>query len=267
MQVPTAHSYRFTVSVGGTPVTFETDAREVLEWGSARYAGFIGPSSDPALTIHVSIAPPARACPEIEVRRNGQTWRITHADFEAELDPDRGRGAVRQLRDSPAIDSVLRIGYSLLLARRGGFLLHAASAVRNGRAFVFTGVSGAGKTTLSRLAPPDATMLTDEISHITLAAGDYAASGTPFFGELGRPGENVSAPIAGLFLLSNGPENRIDEVPPTEACQALMRNILFFAEDPEPVRALFAAACRFVTAVPVRRLTFRPEAAAWDLIR
>jgi hypothetical protein len=263
----TAASYRFTVSVGGTPVTFETGAREVVEWCAGRYAGFIVGSDHPALTIHVSIAPPSRPCADIEVRRSGGVWRITHADFEAELDPDGGRGSVRQLPGSPAIDSVLRVGYSLLLARRGAFLLHAASAVRNGKAFVFTGVSGAGKTTLSRLAPPDVSLLTDEISYVMPDGGGYIAAGTPFFGEMGRPGENISAPINSLYLLNKGPENRIDEVAPTEACQAVMRNILFFAEDPEPVRALFAAACRFVTAVPVRRLTFRPEQAAWDLIR
>ena len=49
---------------------------------------------------------------------------------------------------------------------QGGFLVHAASAVRNGRAFVFAGVSGHGKTTLARLAPPDVTLLTDEISYV-----------------------------------------------------------------------------------------------------
>ena len=76
------------------------------------------------------------------------------------------RGWVRQSANPYAIDGVLRILHSLILAREGGFLVHAASAVRNGRAFVFAGVSGAGKTTLARLAPPDVTLLTDEISYV-----------------------------------------------------------------------------------------------------
>ena len=53
-----------------------------------------------------------------------------------------------------SIDAALRIIHSLILARQGGLLVHAASAVRNGKAFLFAGVSGAGKTTISRLAPP-----------------------------------------------------------------------------------------------------------------
>jgi hypothetical protein len=47
----------------------------------------------------------------------------------------------------------------------------------------------------------------------------------------------------------------------------LLRNILFFAEDPQLVNGLFHSACEFVSRVPVFELTFRPDAAVWDLIQ
>jgi ABC-type iron transport system FetAB ATPase subunit len=72
---------------------------------------------------------------------------------------------------------VLRILHTLLLAAEGGFLVHAASAVRNGRAFLFAGLSGAGKTTIAGLAPPDATLLTDEISYVRKLDDHYYAFG------------------------------------------------------------------------------------------
>ena len=46
-----------------------------------------------------------------------------------------------------------------------------------------------------------------------------------------------------------------------------MRNILFFAEDQALVEMLFATACDFVARVPIRRLTFYPDARVWDVIR
>ncbi len=73
---------------------------------------------------------------------------------------------MRQNANPYSLDSVLRIVHSLILAERGGFLLHAASAICDGRACLFSGVSGAGKTTMTRLAPPDVTLLTDEISYV-----------------------------------------------------------------------------------------------------
>jgi hypothetical protein len=132
---------------------------------------------------------------------------------------------------------------------------------------LFSGVSGAGKTTMTRLAPSEITLLTDEISYLRPRDGGYSAFGTPFAGELAKTGENCAAPVAALFFLEQGPENRIEELSPAEAVRRLMRNILFFAEDRVLVEKLFATACEFVNTVPIRRLTFYPDTRVWDLVR
>ena len=203
----------------------------------------------------------------MRVRREGDDWLIERGDFHARWDPRTGRGSVRQNANPYSLDSVLRILHSLILAQRGGFLLHAASAICDGRAYLFSGVSGAGKTTMTRLAPPDITLLTDEISYLRPNADGYSAFGTPFAGELARAGENCAAPVSALFFLEQGPENRIDELSSAEAVRRLMRNILFFAEDQSLVEKLLATACDFVARVPIRRLTFYPDARVWDEVR
>ena len=97
-------------------------------------------------------------------------------------------------------------------------------------------------------------------------AHGYLAFGTPFAGELARLGENLRAPLAAVYLLAQGPENRIEPVAPAEAVRAMLRNILFFAHDDELVQLLFRAVFDFVTAVPVQRLVFIPDARAWEMI-
>jgi hypothetical protein len=194
------------------------------------------------------------------------TWQLRRGDFRAHWDPAAGRGRIRQSANPYSIDSVLRIVHTLILAHEGGFLLHSAGAIRNGRAFLFSGVSGAGKTTISRLAPSDATLLTDEVSYIRRDDAGYRACGTPFAGELARVGENCSAPIASLFFLKQGPENKIGPIEKSEAIRRLMRNILFFAEDANLVESVFQSACDFVERVPVQRLTFTPDSRIWNLI-
>jgi hypothetical protein len=144
--------------------------------------------------------------------------------------------------------------------------LHSASAIRNGKAFLFAGVSGAGKTTISRLAPADATLLTDEISYVRRQDEGYVAFGTPFTGELAKLGENTSAPLAALYLLAQGPENRIEPVAAADAGRGLLANMLFFAKDQEMVHWAFQAACDFVRCVPVYKLTFVPDARVWEMI-
>jgi hypothetical protein len=83
---------------------------------------------------------------------------------------------------------------------------------------------------------------------------------------LARLGENLRAPLAALYLLAQGPENRVEPLSDAEAARALLRNILFFAQDEELVQMVFQTVCDFVRRVPVRRLVFTPDPRVWELI-
>jgi hypothetical protein len=316
------------------PILVRTDSREFARMLVDRYGKFVTADAPAAvMELEIELIPPGRVCDaeDVSVRREAGRWVMERGDFRAEWDPQCRRGWVRQSANPYAIDGVLRILHSLILAREGGFLVHAASAVRNGRAFLFSGVSGAGKTTISRLAPPDVVLLTDEISYVRgfriqesgfrrqdsgfriqdsgvkgtdsgLKIPDaesqtqssepgienpkskiqnchalnpkseiqnpksYWAFGTPFAGELARLGENLRAPLAALYLLSQGPENRIEPMSDAEAARELLQNILFFARDDELVGMIFQTVCDFVRRVPVRRLVFAPDARVWELV-
>lgn len=256
------------IEVGGVPVRINTSSPEFLSMLEDRYAGFVHKSGRFEIEFDVEIVQPGSADPDADVRvtQSSGRWRLTRGDFQAEWEPSSGRGWIRQSANPYSIDSVLRIVHTLVLARRNGFLLHAASAIRHGKAFLFAGVSGAGKTTISRLAPADVTLLTDEISYVRKDGDGYFAFGTPFAGELAKVGENVSAPIEALYLLAKGPENRADKIPPGEAVRSLLANTLFFAEEEDFVRAAFHAAFEFVSRIPVLRLTFVPDFRVWELI-
>jgi hypothetical protein len=260
------------IEIGAMPVLVRTSSPEFLHILRERYGGFVNSSAQPVFEFEVEIVQPGTIPTAIgddevlSVRFDAGRWVLERGDFRAELDPALRHGRIWQSANPYAIDAAFRIVHSLLLAKQGGLLVHAASVVRNGRAFLFAGVSGAGKTTISRLAPPDATLLTDEISYLRREADGYAAYGTPFAGELAQPGENVRAPLAALYLLSQGPENRIDPVADADALRDVLRCVLFFAHDSELVGHVFDSACNLVQRVPVRRLTFVPDFRVWELI-
>lgn len=262
--------YNLTIEIGGVPIRVNTTDAAFLSMLQDRYDGFVGSSERPAIAFDVDLTEDRLGDPYAEVRvtHHAGQWSLERGDFRAEWHPASRAGTIRESANPYSIDAVLRIVHTLVLAQeRSGFLLHAASAIRNGKAFLFAGVSGAGKTTISRLAPPDATLLTDEISYVRKHDSGYIAFGTPFTGELAKLGENVSAPISRLYLLAQGPENRIDPVAPGQATRELLANLLFFAEDQELVQKMFHSACEFVGHVPVSRLTFVPDARVWEMIR
>jgi hypothetical protein len=262
-------THELAIEIGGMPIVVRTDSDEFADLLQGRYGSFVHFGLEPVFELDVELIPSVTIYDDedLTVRVDGGRWIMDRGDFHAECDPIRRRGWVRQSLNPYSIDGVLRILHSLLLAAQGGFLVHAASAVRNGRAFLFSGVSGAGKTTISRLAPPDVLVLTDEISYVRKIASGYDGCGTPFAGELARIGANVSAPLAALYFLVQGAENRIQPVAPADAARRLLRNILFFAYDESLVQMVFQSALDFANTVPVHNLVFTPDNRVWELIQ
>lgn len=266
--IASAHAYATVVEIGGVPIRLLTDDASFLNLMEERYAGYLRPDDDTSIDVTVQLVPAGRISEEEDVRvvRKQDKWIAERADFHFEWDAKSGAGILKQSFNPYSVDGVLRILHTLLLARQGGFLLHAASAIRNGRAFLFFGRSGAGKTTIIRSAPADATLLTDEVSYVRREGQGYWAHGTPFTGELAKLGENVSAPVAGLYHLVQGRKNELTLMHQGDAARALLQSVLFFAEDRALVKLVFLAVCDAVSRLPVYRLEFMPDQRAWDLI-
>jgi hypothetical protein len=266
ISAPTCH--QVIIEIGGIPIALNTTDPAFVDILSARFSDYFKAGMTPEFTFDVDLVPPGMfdVDADAEVWLEDGQWRMERGDFRATWNPKTRQGLIRQSPNPYSIDSVLRICHTLVLAHSGGFLLHASSGVRNGKAYMFSGLSEAGKTTMVSLRPSDVDLLTDEASYVRKTGSEYRAYGTPFAGEMGTPGKNISAPIAAVYLLAKGPENRITPVEPAEAIRRLMRNILFFAHDPELVRQVFDACCAFVAAVPVYQLTFFPDQRVWELI-
>lgn len=269
MKLPsTAISRDVVIEIGGLPIKVQNTDAQFERMLRKRYGDYARLAGKPEFQLQVQLVAPEKfdAEADVEVWLDGCEWRMQRGDFEARWNPAERLGQVLQSANPYSIDSVLRIVHTLMLAPQGGFLVHASSAVRNGKAYLFSGISEAGKTTIARLAPDDVALLTDEASYVRKVNGQYLAYGTPFAGELGIPGKNISAPIAAVYFLEKGQDNRIEEVEPALAVKRLLRNILFFAHQPDLVRQVFESACAFVAAVPVFRLTFFPDKRVWELI-
>jgi hypothetical protein len=190
--------------------------------------------------------------------------------FSYELDDasvlfDSSSAEFHGVRHEYALDSLLRILLTMVLLPRRGFLLHAATVVRDGRAYVFAGRSGAGKSTVASLSPAG-TVLTDEISLLRFTDGCWHAYGTPFWGEFRAAGLNEHYPIAGIYKLEQAPVDRVETLAAKEILRALLPCVLFFTANPEANRALLHMLLGSVKQVPSYRLQFRRNAEFWKVV-
>ncbi|MFQ5662814.1 MAG: hypothetical protein ACE5HL_03170 [Terriglobia bacterium] len=251
---PNGEGQRFCLRVGGVPLKLQFPLGSLLEQARGRYAGFCEESSS---GFPVSINSEAVPAPR-EVR-------FTHNLHGASLRLTPQAAYLTGVASEQTLDSLLRILLSLLLVPRRGLLLHAATIVRNQRANVFMGRSGAGKSTLARLAPPGS-VLTDEVSLLRRGEIGWHAYATPFWGEFRAAGSNRRAPLAGIYVLVQGRENRREKLSPKQKLPVLLGNVLFFAQGKSDRDQLLALLLELIQAVPLDRLQFQPEPAFWEVV-
>jgi hypothetical protein len=245
-----------SIHIGNIPLQIECPAR-LRAQAARRYAGF---SQAAGASGAVRVRLRERASPPVREAEFHCTWN------EARLEASRAEAAFRGVRSEFTLDSLVRMLLSFLLAEREGFLLHAAAVVRASRVLVFMGRSGAGKSTVARLASGTAAVLTDEISLLRRERGEWRAYGTPFWGEFHAGGQNASFPLTGVYLLQKARENRVEPLERSQALRAVLENVLFFSKEKAHQERLLEWAAALVEQVPMHRLHFRRDASFWEVL-
>ncbi|MFH0783309.1 MAG: hypothetical protein V2B20_15350 [Pseudomonadota bacterium] len=178
-------------------------------------------------------------------------------DFRALLNKRTRLCRVFLINQSAAsIDAIARIAGALLYAEKDSFLVHGSSILYQGKGYLFTGVSGSGKSTIAELS--GALVLNDEISLLQFKGDTVYVQGTPFYGDLKR-GENVSAPLAGLFLLQQDSSTFIEELDPLRQNLFLLRNVVFFQADLASFDQIHSLLSRVLVNIPLRKLHFQRD--------
>jgi hypothetical protein len=103
-----------------------------------------------------------------------------------------------------------------------GIILHSACISWRGKGFLFSGVSGSGKSTISEiwLKEGEAEVLTDERVVIRDFNSELWAFGTPWHGTA-EIHKNRGIPIENIFFIGHGRENRISRISTMDAANRL----------------------------------------------
>lgn len=121
---------------------------------------------------------------------------------------------------SPALEVLFHI---LFTENQWGALLHASAVVEDGEAILFSGISGAGKSTMLRLwqKHTNAHLLNDDRIILRKQDNGFRAYGTPWHGSL-PVASSRSAPLHKIFVIQHAPRNYVRELSVSEAAKALL---------------------------------------------
>jgi hypothetical protein len=173
---------------------------------------------------------------------------------------------VRGLPGRFAPSSALRVALSLWLPPRRGLLLHGSAVTHAGRALVFLGRSGRGKTTISRLlVEGGASPLEDELLVVRRTPSGWLAESTPF-GFRNPRDRRASAPVSASFLLSHGSENRVAELPLAARTLELCGSVVWFGRSAAATEAVLESAADFAHDTALKGLAFLPTHQVRDVL-
>jgi hypothetical protein len=115
--------------------------------------------------------------------------------------------------------------FLLSTASSGTVLTHASAVLYEGRAYLFLGKSGTGKSTHSRMwleTLEGVELMNDDHPVIRVGAdGKATAYGSPWSGKT-RCYRNLSAPLGGIIRIVRAPHNRPRRLSPVESYASLM---------------------------------------------
>jgi hypothetical protein len=155
-----------------------------------------------------------------------------------------------------------------LLSRGRGVEIHACGLLDpEGRAYVFPGQSGAGKSTMARLwiDRPGVRLLTDERVVLRTDRAQPVAYGTPWHGEAG-----LASPLAGdlaaMFFLHHGPAHSVVPVARSQAAARLFACSFVPFHSTDAVDRTMAAIERATTHARCYDLWFTPDRSIVDVV-
>jgi hypothetical protein len=166
----------------------------------------------------------------------------------------------------------LRVGYPVdevlmcrLLVSEGILVVHGATVEYQGKALLFTGHSGAGKSTIAAIAESaGARVLSDDRSIVTVRGAAPTVWGTPWHGTH-RRGSPEALPLAAMFLLVQDLADRADRVSPARATGELLVRLIHPGSRPEDMERLLDGVAAVTARVPMAELRFRPTEAAFHV--
>lgn len=270
--------YRF----GG--VTFAIEADAPIE-RSAMCAPFHAADGAPEHTIRLHFDDRLPVLPETAQHR-GAVWRWQSGAERHLLEqygtPDKPprftyavtRGAHTEVtfanayRAGASVRAVLEAaGLFDIFAARGMLVLHSAYIVTSaGKAILFSGPSGVGKSTQAALWERCAGARVVNGDRALVDVGKKTANGIFYSGTSGIS-ENVTAPVRTIVLLGQGSENRVFVPSPQAAFAGVLSQCAYYEWDARSAEQMTECVARLVSDVPVLRMDCLPDATAVEALR
>lgn len=143
-----------------------------------------------------------------------------------------------------------------LTAINTDIMIHASGIYYNGYGYLFTGVSGKGKTTMARLWDNiGAQVIHDDRLIIRNVDGLFRMYNTPVY----RNDMPRNSVIDKIFLIEHGDENKMTPLREASSVSRVVANCIQHNYSPDMIARFLGSVSMMCSKIPVATLSFRPD--------
>ncbi|MGM7721196.1 hypothetical protein [Metabacillus sp. Hm71] len=161
--------------------------------------------------------------------------------------------------------ALMNLYSSFIVHLNWGILLHSSCVLDKGSAHIFSGQSGAGKSTAAKLSFPRE-LLSDEATIIKITSNKIMVYDSPFRSELEGSCHSQPHILESIQLLHQSLNNKRIKLSKSSGLITIMDKVFYWTDDPQDTRRIFNLLKLLVNQVPVYDLHFQKNNTFWEMI-
>ncbi len=154
---------------------------------------------------------------------------------------------------------------SYIVDQKWGLMIHSSCVLEDSDAHLFSGYSGAGKSTVAKLSYPRP-LLSDEATLVKISSENIVIFDSPFRSEMESHGHVKQYSLKSIQLLVQSQVNERNLLKKSDALTLLMDKVFFWTNDPGDTKRILSMLLELIENVPVYDLHFQKNNSFWELI-
>ncbi|OAS85163.1 MULTISPECIES: hypothetical protein [Metabacillus] len=187
------------------------------------------------------------------------------ADYLIEVDLEYKKSTISIHNDLALKHALMNLYSSFLVHNNWGILLHSSCVLENSGAHIFSGQSGAGKSTVAKLSYPRE-LLSDEATIIKITPEEVKVFDSPFRSELEGKCHSETHTLKSIQLLHQSVNNERTKLSKSTGLLQLMDKVFYWTNSPDETKRIFHLLNKLVNQVPVYDLHFQKNNSFWEMI-
>lgn len=202
---------------------------------------------------------------DVDITKDDGTVFYDRGDYVIEVDESYRTATIRAFNDFALKHALMNLYSVFIVHHKWGLLIHSSCMREGDKAYLFSGQSGAGKSTVVELSSPRP-ILSDEATVVKVERTGTIVYDSPFRSDTVSSFQQPALELGGIQLLEQSTIIKRSPLEKSDGMMSLFDKIFYWAFDSDETKKLFELLSQLISNVPVYRLQFQKNDLFWKEI-